>query len=532
MGCVGLFLLLMLSQRAGDPLLDRHAWRQVDTASFARGLALGEFDVLHPRFVAVYPDRYGLDGAVETEFNLYPLIVSWVYRLLGVREILARGVSIAFSLGTALWVYLLGAEHYGRRAGALAALSLGLSPLYVFYGRTVQPDATALFFSVGALCLFSRWLGREERAAWVTFGASALCASLAFLTKVTALYMGMPLLVAALAKYGRRAWREWRLWLYLAIALLPAALYYWHAHGLYSETGLTVYGISGGWPGSGKFDTLGQLASPEFYRVMFARLRGLILGRYGLALFALGLVLHTPGRRDTIPYVWLASVGLFILGVAQGNRQHEYYQLPLVPVAALFIGKALSLLLDPQALRLDLHLVGRRAGPLLALALVLLSYRGAKAQLEPLYAQTPVLLEVAGAAEAHTPEGQPVAILHDWARVPEVFYYAHRRGWALWLERTAEGEYGQLIVAERVRTAEGWRIDEALESDIDRLELLRAQGASSLVVCLERGTTDAFRRSPIGQQLLARYPLIAQDEHWLVLRLVDGPPAAQDTQRT
>ena len=94
LGLILLFLLALLVRDIDRPLLDRHAWRQTDTASFARGLARGEFDVLHPRFVAYYPDAYGIDGATETEFNLYPLIVAGLYRLFGVREALARLVSI------------------------------------------------------------------------------------------------------------------------------------------------------------------------------------------------------------------------------------------------------------------------------------------------------------------------------------------------------------------------------------------------------------------------------------------------------
>lgn len=510
------FLLAMLLRDVEQPLLDRHAWRQTDTASFARGLAQGEFDVLHPRFLAYYPDAYGMDGAVETEFNLYPLLVAGLYRLFGVRDLLARLVSALFSLGTGLWVYLLGRRFYGHRAGLLALLFLGLSPLYVYYGRNVQPDATALFLSVGSLYLFTDWL---ETKRWPSFAGAAVCVSLSFLSKITSLHIALPLVFAALARYRGRFWREGRLWAFALIALAPSALYYLHAHRLYQETGLTVYGISGGWPGSGKFDTLSQLGSLEFYRVMLARLRGPILGWYGSLALALGLMLWSARKSDALLYVWLASVLLFILAVAQGNRQHEYYQLPLVPVGALFIGKALSALSAPGSVNLSFRLIRQHGGLVLVALVVLLSFRAALTNLAPMYAQSTLLLEIADATRQWTPEDQPVAILHDWARVPEVFYYAERRGWALWLERTAEGDYGRLIVAQRVRTQDGWRVEEALEEDIERFELLRAQGATRLVVSLERGTSGEFLSSRLGAQLTARYRLIASDVHWLVFGL-------------
>jgi hypothetical protein len=142
-----------------------------------------------------------------------------------------------------------------------------------------------------------------------------------------------------------------------------------------------------------------------------------------------------------------------------------------------------------------------------------------------MHEQASVLLEVAEATRELTPRGEPVAVLHDWARVPEVFYYAQRRGWSLWLERTPEGEYGQLIIAERRRTPSGWEIVNALEDGIERFGLLRDQGAAALVVSLEKGTSQDFGRSAIGAALDSTYPLLGRGEHWLVydLRVPAGP---------
>jgi len=516
LGAILLLLLALLLRHLQEPLLDRHSWRQVDTASFARGLALGEFDLFHIKFLAYYPDAYGLEGAAETEFNLYPLLVAGLYRVFGIHEALARLVSIACALGAAVWVYLLGRRYLDRAAALWATLFLCFSPLYVFYGRTVQPEATVLFLSLGALYCFTRWLDTER---WSAYAAATLLAALAFLTKVPSLYMGLPLLAAAWLKYRRRLFRQGKLWLFAALVLVPTVAYYLHAHRLYQQSGMTVYGISGGWPGSGKFDLWGQLLSADFYRVMFNRLRSVILGRYGVWLLLAGLLIAPQKREEWLLYVWLGAVVLFILAVAQGNRQHEYYQLPLVPVAALFVGKALAALARPQTLNLELLILRRYGGAALAVLLLLLSARSAWQALAPMYEQSSVLLEVAQATERWTPPGEPVVLLHDWARVPEVFYYAHRRGWAIWLERTPQGEYGRLILSRRERTPSGWRIQETLENSGERFELLRAQGATSLVVSLEKGTREEFLRSPLGQELGARYPLVASDEHWLIYAL-------------
>jgi len=516
LGLILLFLLSMMLRNLNQPLLDRHSWRQADTAGFARGLAEGSFDLLHPKFLAYYPDEFGINGAVESEFNLYPLIVAALYRLFGVHEVLARLVSIAFALGTASLIYLLGRRYLDHTAGLLAVLTLGLSPLYVFYSRSVQPESTVLFLSVGGLYFFTHWLDRED---WLAYGATAICTALAFLTKITSLYIGLPLVVAAWMKYRWRLVGQWRLWLLAALVLLPAAAYYLYAHSLYQQSGLTVYGITGGWPGSGKFDNLSQLLSADFYRVILTRLRGLILGNYGFLLFLAGLAMAPKKREEWVLYSWLGAVALFVLVVAQGNRQHEYYQLPVVPVGALFVGKALAALLRPGTLDLELLLIRRHAGAVLVVLLLMLSLRGALRSLAPMYAQSSVLLEVAEATQRLTPAQQPVAILHDWARVPEVFYYAHRRGWSLWLERTPEGEYDRLIISVREKTPSGWRVQEKLESGIERFELLRSLGATSLVVSLEKGTPEEFARSPIGKALDQRYRLVGLGEHWVIYDL-------------
>ena len=115
----------------------------------------------------------------------------------------------------------------------------------------------------------------------------------------------------------------------------------------------------------------------------------------------------------------------------------------------------------------------------------------------------------------------PVAIVHDWARVPEVFYYADRRGWSLWIERDAEGRYGRLIISERVLGEDGWQVAERLEEDAGRIALLAAQGAERLVVSLEKGDRTAFNAGPIGVQLAEEYALVAADDHWLVYDLTN-----------
>src|SRR5213075_211030 len=59
-----------------------------------------------------------------------------------------------------------------------------------------------------------------------------------------------------------------------------------------------------------------------------------------LSVFALaGLFVAPRGKYTGVFHWWLAATILFIIVVGYGNR-HPWYQLPLVPIAAVFAGAA------------------------------------------------------------------------------------------------------------------------------------------------------------------------------------------------
>ena len=79
----------------GEPLIDKQAWRQTDTAAVARNFFEEDFNVFLPRV-----DWRG-DGAgtVEMNFPLYPYLVSLVYGTFGgVHEWVGRLLSSFFSV--------------------------------------------------------------------------------------------------------------------------------------------------------------------------------------------------------------------------------------------------------------------------------------------------------------------------------------------------------------------------------------------------------------------------------------------------
>ena len=143
------------------------------------------------------------------------------------------------------------------------------------------------------------------------------------------------------------------------MALLMTAAWYYHADVLFHRTGLGVaifHGVGGYSPdvmeGSGtvtlvsSWNTLHQLQDPEFYSTLADRFWKLHFTPLGtiVILFTAAVLWRLPNRRFVD--VWFASVVLFILAAAEGNRWHEFYQLPILLPAALYFGLGARPLFD------------------------------------------------------------------------------------------------------------------------------------------------------------------------------------------
>ena len=86
------------------PVVGVHSWRQADTAAMARHFSQAGTPIWLPQI-----DWGGASaGFVESEFPLYPFLVSRLYSLIGVQEWLGRGLSVLCSALTIWLVMRLG----------------------------------------------------------------------------------------------------------------------------------------------------------------------------------------------------------------------------------------------------------------------------------------------------------------------------------------------------------------------------------------------------------------------------------------
>lgn len=434
------------------PILGIHSWRQADTAAMARNFAEQGM-----RFWLPQIDWGGAgSGVVEAEFPLYPYGVALLYRLFGVHEWLARGLSVVCSLLTILLVIRIGRRLLGARAGWWGGIFYAVLPIPVFYGRTVQPEALLMLLAALALERFLVWLDGGERSAllesWLAFCGASLVKVLPFL------WLGAPLLW--LWARGRRqgewlqALRRPGVWLYPLGAAAVTALWYWHARQLGDSSGLSF----GFWGGQANRYTWSDLLGFSYWGDLALRVAVRNLAVLGVPLLILGLLPPRPGSGDRVdPLVRVLPLGLVAVVVAgalapETTAVHEYYQLPLMLFACPLMGQGW--------VRLRSGAIGwrRRAWALLSLlVLVSLTILGVDYWSRERIAGS-AAWDLAQLIQARTPAQARVVVMSG--PDPTVLYLANRKGWltspeplseqdaATWRRKGAQAVAGSLAVIE------------------------------------------------------------------------------------
>jgi 4-amino-4-deoxy-L-arabinose transferase-like glycosyltransferase len=426
---LGLGLLLRL-YHLNAPIIGVHAWRQSDTAAMARNYYENGFRFLYPQV-----DWGGSGpGYAETEFPLYPYAVSLIYKLLGVSEAYGRLLSALCFVGAIYFLYRLVALLADRSVALWSAFFFAISPLTVFYGRTVQPEAMVMLACTIALYGFAHWL-RHRQDAYLALSAAGL--ALAALLKLLPLvYVGLPLLWLAGGEFRGRLWRQGRLWLYAAAVLGATAAWYLHAHSLYQATGLT-FGFWGG--ATGRYDWL-DLLTLGFWGDIALRLVVRYLAVFGLVLFLVGVVKRPRSDLDRLLLVGMGSVALSWAIAPTSSYIHEYYQLPFMLYAAPALGQGwVSLTQRPSRLarRLAYGCLALMAAA--GLAIYSLDYLARE------NVQTSAAYALAQQVQAATP---PTArIITVTGSDPNLLYLAYRKGWMLPPERV-ETELLQALAAD------------------------------------------------------------------------------------
>jgi 4-amino-4-deoxy-L-arabinose transferase-like glycosyltransferase len=341
-----LLALLVRLYHITFPVAGWHSWRQADTAAMSRNFFENGFDFLHPQI-----DWGGKSsGVVESEFPAYSFLVSLFYAAFGITEPWGRMLSVSFSLFTIYGLYLLVRKYLSNSVALWSAFIYAIIPLSIYYSRAFMPESAMLMCSVLGIYWFSQWLdGGNVRH----FLLSCLAISLAILLKIPTLYLGLPLLYLAWLRFGKSTFGNGMLWLYAFLVLLPVGLWYYHAHQLFLQSGLS-YGIWGF--GTDKWGNSDIILTLKFYNdIFFKSIAERHLTYAGFIPFLVGLFIKRSKKGERVFDFWLIAVVIYFLIVAKGNQVHEYYQLPFVLPAVVYVSKAFSKYLPLDSLRFSFN---------------------------------------------------------------------------------------------------------------------------------------------------------------------------------
>jgi hypothetical protein len=313
---------------------DWHSFRQVDTASVTQEYVSRGVDLLHPRYHDLGNTQSGKDnpeGYRMVEFPWVNALLAVILRALPFLDlvVISRLFSILCSVGTIACLYQLGKRWGNETIGYLSALTFALLPYAVYYSRVILPEPIFTFTLTLAVLGFEDWL---EKKRWASYGVSLVSLTLALLLKPFALFFAPVFAYLALRHFKTKVFFQPALYVF-AVCLVPLVL--WREWIKQFPEGIPA----SDW----LFNKNGIRLRPAWFRWLgWERYTKLILGGVGIVAAVASLGEKTKLRELIL--VWGGCVLAYLVVIAGGNVQHDYYQSITLPVVSLAVGQGLYFL--------------------------------------------------------------------------------------------------------------------------------------------------------------------------------------------
>jgi len=319
----GLGLGIRLTDLTDLPL-EFHPTRQLFSAIKARGIYYQTAPGIPEWQREIALRAYTADATLEPP--VLDSLVAASYRIFGERLWIARIYSSLFWLIGGIFLFLLAREFLSLDEALLSLTFYLLLPYGVFASRSFQPDPLMVMLILTGWWAAVRW---SRQLTWGWALTAGLAGGLAILIKLTAVFfVAGGFAGAVLSRYSlRQALKTPQVWGMAALTVLPGAAYTFY--------GVYVAGFLGSEFGRRFFPEL--LINPFFYLRWEGKV-AVIFGHLGLALTWLGLLfLRTRESRIFLVSVWACY---FLFGMISNYHiaSHDYYSLPLVPLAAFTVG--------------------------------------------------------------------------------------------------------------------------------------------------------------------------------------------------
>jgi 4-amino-4-deoxy-L-arabinose transferase-like glycosyltransferase len=469
---------LIRALQPGQPIVENYVGRQVPTAMVARNLEQGS-GFLRPQLdTAPFPNYFVVEPPV------YPSFVVALSRSTGIGLSPAGRIVSAMLSALAAWgLYELARRREGARVALLAVFVFSVFPLTIRYGRAFQPDASMLGATVAGLACWDRSLASRGRG-WLLAGWCLL--ALGFAIKITSAFLLAPLLLL-IARSGRR-----RQMIAAVSTLVPGMLWYLWADHLIGQ------GVGSRASADNRSVWLAVLGPSALFQAATLKVVGwsLLVRAFtplGAVLAVVGLCKRS-GAQAGDRWFWCAWGGstLAVMAFLAGKLHHEYYWLPLAPVAAVGVARALELILLYRRV-----LAGAVAGVLVVLCVV---------QVRSTW-RTPAEWEsLEPAARAVRDTVPPEA----WVAASEaLLYQADRRGCRMeWTDDAA------------ARAAGEWGARAQVEGPLDLIDYYRLRGARYFADVASRDPLSG--RRGLHDSVRRRYKVIVDNPEVLIADLSES----------
>ena len=348
---VGGFLVRLY--KFSNPVADWHSWRQVDTSAVSRTFVQEGYDILRPRFPDLSKGVSLIDnphGYRFVEFPIYNVAQAFLHQQIGrfTLEQWGRVVTIFSSLASVIFLYLLVRKYTNSRTGLFASFFFAFVPYNIYYSRVILPDQSMVAALLGGTYFFSNWIElpevgsrKLEARKLLYFMLAVVFTAVAILLKPYALFFTLPIIYLAWHRFGFALFKQWSLWVFLILCVLPFVLWRgWMSRPEFIE------GIPrNNW----LFNGNGIRFKGAFFHWLFAeRIGKLILGYWGLPFVALGIFRKINKKEGWLFFYFIVSSLVYMTVLATGNIQHDYYQILIMPTLAIFFAKGVDFIFSKR----------------------------------------------------------------------------------------------------------------------------------------------------------------------------------------
>ena len=477
---------------ANDLPLEFHSTRQMLSVLKARGMYYDTRKDVSPEDRTFAIQQWKLRASIEPEFM--ERIVSFTYRFTGEQHWVARAYSSIFWVIGAVFLFLL-ARKLTSTEGALAATAFHLFlPYAIIASRSFQPDplmVTLIIIFWWAVYEWSLASSTKEagRKAWTFAILAGLFGGLAIFIKLVAAFFVIGGGVGALL-LGRRSLPEVlkqpQVYVMSVLGILPGA-----AYAIY---GVYIAGYLGQQFG-GRFIP-SYFLSPAYY-LGWVNMINIVIGGIPLMFALLGIFFFDNEKARFILGLW-AGYALFGIYFNYHIASHDYYSLPLIPIAALSIAPLADLFFK-QLAKLTTSHWSRFAVYCLLLTGIFFSLWSTRTQLNSVdyRPQAQMWVEIGEKVDGYN----LVGLTQD---------YGSRMAYWGWQYVTSWPTYGDLIYRDDLLGARR-NFDKQFASMVAKKDLFVVTDFTDLNL------------QPFLKEKLKGYPIFAEGDGYVIYNLMEDP---------